>query len=126
MASRCEYPSDVVHDLYLEGREARIDNLEGWWRVSIYRRIHKREYRNTSLEVVDRADSEGEFDMEAEQLYNLIAQLDEFDRTLLLMSAQGYCIQCVAHETGIDLSYIYQRIHKAKQCLRTNLNTEKG
>ena len=126
MAKSCAYPHDVVHDLYLEGRGAKIENLEGWWRVAIYRRVHKREYRNTSVEVFDREDEEPEYDLEAEQLYNLIAQLDEFDRTLLLMYAQGYCIKCVARETGIALRYIYQRIDEAKKCLRQNLNTDKG
>ena len=86
--ARCQYPQDVVHDLYIEGRNAKIENLEGWWRVSIYRRIHKAEYKNTAREVQDRAGEDVQYDLQTEQLYNLISQLDEFDRTVLLMHAQ--------------------------------------
>jgi DNA-directed RNA polymerase specialized sigma24 family protein len=124
LASGCDYPQDVVHDLYIEGKKYSIENLDAWWYQSIKNRLTKPIYYNQSLPLFDLAETTESKDEDVEQAYSALDHIDEFDRTLFLLYLQGYCMTCVAEESGISRSTIYYSIKQTKQCLQAIKNSD--
>lgn len=126
LASRCDYPEDVVHDLYIEGKKYDIENLDAWWNRAIYTRTTKAEYYNSSLPLFDLPAQPDTRDIEFEDAFNALDHLDELDRSLFLLYLQGYCMSCVAEKTKIPQRVIYYSIKKAKECLQAKKSSDNG
>lgn len=115
-----------MHDLYIEGKKYDIDNLDAWWNRSIWTRSTKAEYYNNSIALFDIPYEIQEKDYDNEDAFGALDHLDELDRSLFLLYLQGYCMRCVAEESGISQYVIYHAIKRVKECLQAKKSNAKG
>lgn len=128
LASKAEYPDDILQDLYLEGYGRDIQNPDAWFKRAIWTRVAKKEYNNHSIDASAHdylpTPQEG-YDHTLDGVYDILNHLDEFDRTIFMLYLQGYCMKCVAQESGISYLSIADTIYQTK-CLLTKHLGENG
>jgi DNA-directed RNA polymerase specialized sigma24 family protein len=122
-SARTRHPHDVVHDLYLKGREYEIHNYYAWWKRSIWTECSSPKYRIESLEAT--VEQKQEDPNHEDYVYQCIKHLDEFDRTIFLLYLQGSCMTCVAKESGISFGTIKKSISNTR-CLLKKMYAKKG
>ena len=132
LASRVEYPEDLIHDLYIEGMQTEITNYDAWWNRAIWTMTMRGKYYNQSTDLythpqaVNLTAEEPDYTDPYEEAFQVISRLDEFDRTVFLLYLKGHCLTCVASETGISYRTIIHSIEKTKQCLLNHSSTTNG
>jgi len=128
-----EEVDDLVQDVFarawLRIQDLKQDAAVGGWLAMITRNIamdfHRRRRQDTSLDSIEVADPQGEYDAEAVRVLELIRSLPEsYRETLSLRLIEGLTGPEIAECTGLTHGSVRVNLHRGFQLLRQKLGVQ--
>jgi RNA polymerase sigma-70 factor (ECF subfamily) len=128
-----EEVDDLVQDVFarawLRIQDLKQDAAMGGWLAMITRNIamdfHRRRRQDTSLDSIEVADPQGEYDAEAVRVLELIRSLPEsYRETLSLRLIEGLTGPEIAECTGLTHGSVRVNLHRGFQLLREKLGVQ--